>query len=208
MKPGEDWDAVLFAAAQAGDLARASDALAAGANVNAANPHYVTPLLEACGNGHLEMARLLIGRGAEVDYTGMREGSPLMLAAYMGQVEFVRLFLESGANANLAMPDTGETALHMAAVAGKTAAALMLLDAGADPNRHTGSGVATDMFEGGVKLWGETTLHFAASYGDEDLVRAMLAAGADKDAANAHGETPLAYAGRHKRPRSVLKLLK
>ena len=88
-------------------MARASEALAAGANVNAANPHNVTPLLEASGRGHLEMARYLIGQGAEVDYTGMREGTPLMLAAYMGQVDSIRLFLESGANVNLAMPETG-----------------------------------------------------------------------------------------------------
>ncbi len=57
-----DWDAALFAAARTGDLAQASDALAAGANVNAANPYNVTPLLEAAGQGHLEMARLLISR--------------------------------------------------------------------------------------------------------------------------------------------------
>src|SRR5438270_10557845 len=105
MKPRDDWDAALFAAARDGDLAKASEALAAGANVNAANSHNVTPLLEASGGEHLEMARYLIGQGAEIDYAGMREGSPLMLAAYMGQLEFLRLLLEAGANANLAMPE-------------------------------------------------------------------------------------------------------
>src|SRR5690348_7871800 len=168
MRPRDDQDAALLAAAQAGDLAKASDALAAGANVNAVNPHHLTPLLEASGQGHLEMTRYLIDQGAEIDYTGMREGSPLMLAAYMGQLEFLRLFLEAGANANLAMPEGGETALHMAAVTGKTAAARMLLDAGADPNRHVQSDATTDMFSGNQKMWGETPLHFAAAYGDEE----------------------------------------
>src|ERR1051326_3745554 len=121
MKPGDDWDAALFAAARDGDLAKASEALAAGANVNAVNPYHVTPLLEAAGGEHLELTRYLIGRGAEIDYTGMREGSPLMLAAYMGNSDFLRLFLEAGANPNLAMPPGGETALHMAAVKGRTA---------------------------------------------------------------------------------------
>src|SRR5947199_7763712 len=138
MKPGDDWDAALFAAARDGDLAKAGDALAAGANVNAVNPHHLTPLLEASGWEHLEMARYLIGQGAKIDYTGMREGSPLMLAAYMGQLEFLRLFLEAGANPNLAMPNGGETALHMAAVTGRTAAASLLVEAGADRNRHAG----------------------------------------------------------------------
>src|SRR5438876_12293863 len=159
MKPRDEWDAALFAAARDGDVAKASDALAAGANVNAVNAHNLTPLLEASGGEHLEMARYLIGQGAEIDFTGMREGSPLMLAAYMGHLEFLRLFLEGGANANLAMPNGGETALHMAAVTGKTTAAKMLLDAGADPNRHVKSGVATDMFDGNVKMWAETPLH-------------------------------------------------
>jgi ankyrin repeat protein len=208
MKPRDDWDAALFAAASDGDLAKASNSLAAGANVNAVNPHNLTPLLEASGQGHLEMTRYLIGQGAEIDYTGMREGSPLMLAAYMGQLEFLRLFLEAGANANLAMPNGGETALHMAAVTGRTAAAKMLLDAGADPNRHAQSGVATDMFDGNVKLWGETPLHYAAAYGDEEMIQAMLSAGANKVAPNTHGETPLEYAGRHRRPRSIRDLLK
>jgi ankyrin repeat protein len=208
MTPSNDWDAALFAAVQAGDLAKASDAVARGANVNCANPYGVTPLLEAAGQGHLEMARYLIDRGAAIDYTGMSEGSPLMLVAFMGQVEFIRLFAAAEANVNLALPAGGETALHMAAVANKSTAASALLDAGADPNLHVKSGVATSMFDGGVKLWGETPLHFAAAYGDEGMIQAMLRAGADREALNTHDETPLEYAGRHKRPRSIRTLLK
>jgi ankyrin repeat protein len=164
--------------------------------------------LEAAGRGQVEMTRFLIGKGADIDYTGMREGSPLMLAAYMGQLELLQLFLDGRAQANLAMPDGGETALHMAAVTGHTAAARMLLDAGADPNRRANSGVPTDMFDGNVKVWGETPLHYAAAYGDEEMIQAMLLAGADKGALNTHGETPLNYAGRHRRPRSIRDLVK
>ena len=208
MTPSNDWDAALFAAAQEGDLGKARDAVAAGANVNSANPYNVTPLLEAAGQGHLEMARYLIDQGAQIDYTGMSEGSPFTLVAFMGQVELIRLFVEAGANVNLALPAGGETALHMAAAANQSAAARALLDAGADPNVHAKSGVATSMFDGGVKLWGETPLHYAAAYGDEEMIQAMLVAGADRKALNAHGETPLEYAGRHKRPRSIRNLLK
>ena len=62
MKTRDDWVAALFAAARDGDLAMASDALAAGANVNAVNPYNVTPLLEASGQEHIEMARYLIAQ--------------------------------------------------------------------------------------------------------------------------------------------------
>src|SRR5207253_11462533 len=54
----------------------------------------------------------------------------------------------------------------------------------------------------------ETPLHYAAAYGDEEMIRAMLLAGADRKAPNTHGETPLEYAGRHHRPRSIRDLLK
>lgn len=206
--PHNNWDAELFIAAQAGDLPKAGEALAAGANANAPNPHGVTPLLEAAGQGHLEMARLLIDRGAKIDYTGMSEGSPLTLAAYMGQVDFLRLFLAAGANPNLALPVGGETALHMAAVANRTKAALLLLDAGANPNQHARSGVVTSMFDGSVKLWGETPFHYAAAYGDEEMLQAMLRAGADRAATNTNGGTPLEYADRHRRPRNIRDLLR
>jgi ankyrin repeat protein len=208
MTPSNDSDAALFAAAQAGDLAKAKRAVADGANVNSANAYHVTPLLEAAGQGQLEMARYLIDQGAQIDYTGMSEGSPLTLVAFMGRVDFIRLFVAAGANVNLALPAGAETALHMAAVANQSAAARALLDAGADPNLHANSGVATSMFDAGVKLWGESPLHYAAAYGDEEMIHAMLEAGADRKARNAHGESPLEYAGRHKRPRSIRNLLK
>jgi ankyrin repeat protein len=95
----------------------------------------------------------------------------------------------------------------MAAVARQTAAVKVLLDAGADPTLHVKSGMATSMFDGNVKLWGETPVHYAAAYGDEEMIQALLLAGADKVALNAHGETPLDYADRHRRPRSVRNLL-
>ena len=204
----DDVDAALFAAAHDGDMDAAVAAVAAGANVNASNPYRVTPLLEACGMKHLEVARLLVENRADIDYTGMPEGSPLMLAAFMGLLDFLRLFIESGANVNLAMPDGKETALHMAAVTGNTGAARVLLESGADPNLRVASGASTSMFDAGARMWGETPLHYAAAYGDEKMIQAMLRAGADPHARNAHGETPLNYAGRHRRPRGIRDLLK
>jgi ankyrin repeat protein len=176
--------------------------------VNTANPYNVTPLLEATGEGHLEMARFLIEHGAEVDFTGMSEGSPLTLAAYCGKLELLQLLLAAGADPNLSLPGGGETALHMAAVRSHTEAVLLLLHAAANPNLHAKSGVVTSMFDGSARVWGETPLHYAAAYGDEAMVQAMLQAGADRQARNVHGETPMEYACRHQRPRGIRNLLK
>ena len=130
-----------------------------------------------------------------------------MLVAYMGQVDYIRLYLEFGAEVNLTAPKE-ETPRASAAVRSQTPAARLLLDAGADPNRHVHSGVSTDMFDGGVKLWRRLPLHYAAAYGDGEMIEAMLAAGADKAALNAHGETPIEYAGPSHHPRNLLILLR
>ena len=79
-------------------------------------------------------------------------------------------------------------ALFAAAQAGDLDKASDALAAGANPNLHAKSRVATSMFNRNVKLSGETPLHCAAAYGEEDMIQAMLLAGADREAPNAHGE--------------------
>jgi ankyrin repeat protein len=199
-------DEALLDAAGKGDLAEVRRLIEGGADVNCQGRHSLTPLIAAFN--HVEVIRYLLAQGADVNYGGFREGSMLMLAAYSGRMELVSLLLEAGADVILILPGGGQTALHMAAVTGQTEAARLLPQAHADVNRPTQSNAATDMFNGGARLWGETPLHFAAAYGDREMVEALLAAGADKALPNALGELPLAYAGRHKRPREILQLLK
>jgi uncharacterized protein len=198
-------DAALLHACHAGDLEGVRRLVEGGADVNCPGKHQMTPLIAAFG--HLEVLRYLLTQGAEVNYTGFGEGSALMLAAYSGDLPQVELYLEHGADPNLSMPTGGETALHMAAVKAQNSVMTRLLSAGADPNRHAATDQNTDMFNGGVKVWGETPLHYAAAYGDVEMLRALLNANADPSAENAHGEKPLAYAGRHMRPREILDLL-
>ncbi|KAK9841763.1 hypothetical protein WJX81_001485 [Elliptochloris bilobata] len=73
---------------------------------------------------------------------------------------------------------SGYTPLHYAARAGHAAAAHMLLDAGADPNRVTAAG-------------GATSLHRAAYMGHTCVVRLLLQRGADAALQDADGETAL-----------------
>jgi ankyrin repeat protein len=71
----------------------------------------------------------------------------------------------------------GRDALVNAAIDGRTAEAIHLLDAGANPRTADNGG------------W--TALHFAARQHNAALVRALLAHGALLDAQDAHGNTPL-----------------
>ncbi|MDA1190384.1 MAG: ankyrin repeat domain-containing protein [Candidatus Poribacteria bacterium] len=176
-----------------------------GADVNAVDNHGITPIVAAYGKP--EVARLLVEHGANIDYDGFSEGTLLSLAAFSGDLEVIECCLELGANVNAQLPRSGETALHDAAVKARTPAAIRLLQAGADPNIRANVGKESDIFDGGVKMWGETPLHFAAAYGDAEMIQAMLDAGADRRAENAHGERPLAYAGRHMRDGAIRKLL-
>jgi uncharacterized protein len=165
-------------------------------------------LLMATYYGHSEVVRYLISRGADVNYAGFSEGTALIFAAGAGQAELVSLLLDAGADPNVALPRGGETALHTAASADQTEVVRLLIRAGADVNRRTHSDARTDMFDGGAKLWAEAPLHFAAAYANPPTIEALLEGGADRAIPNAHGESPIAYAGRHRRPKEVLRLFK
>jgi cytohesin len=89
--------------------------------------------------------------------------------------------------------ERGETALNIAARNGDAEAAVLLLDAGADPAAMNGcGGSAADWYGENAPVWcGETPLH-AAVYGRyADVVELFLSRGADPNTRNADRETPL-----------------
>ena len=63
----EDAGDALRRAASAGDLAKVTELLAAGTDVNAANPYGGTALAFACDHGHAAVVDLLLARGANVN---------------------------------------------------------------------------------------------------------------------------------------------
>ncbi|HTZ00525.1 MAG TPA: ankyrin repeat domain-containing protein, partial [Rhodocyclaceae bacterium] len=63
----DDQDAKLFAAAQAGDVPAVEQALATGANINAADRLKRTPLLAAAFCNQAGVANLLIDKGGDVN---------------------------------------------------------------------------------------------------------------------------------------------
>jgi ankyrin repeat protein len=99
----------------------------------------------------------------------------LLFGAQDGDVESVKLLLAAGADVHDVAPD-GSSALLLAAHAGQSDVAALLLDAGADPN-SAGAGY--------------TALHVAATSGNLELIRALLDHGADINARQIKGSPTL-----------------
>jgi ankyrin repeat protein len=89
-----------------------------------------------------------------------------------------QMLLENPALVRSCRSDTGMQALHTAAMAGNLELAMLLLDAGADPNARTPAD--------GYRIWASCTpLHFAAGNGHVEVARKLLASGADIEARSA-----------------------
>src|SRR5438270_129047 len=72
----------LLMAAKAGDLAAASAAIDAGADINAMDDRWhQTPLHSAAANEHADLARLLIEKGADINAMDDLQHTPLHMAA-------------------------------------------------------------------------------------------------------------------------------
>jgi ankyrin repeat protein len=143
-----------------------------------------------------------------------QEVNLLFEAAFEGDVP--RLLSLLDADRSLVWDERGGlTALHLAAFAGKTEAADLILMKGADVNASRGEGtplyqaclnghaeVALLLLECGAApdiatATGETPLHVAAGRGDQGIVRLLLEHGANSSLRDAEGRTALDRADRN-----------
>jgi hypothetical protein len=86
--------------------------LAKGAHLN--QPvKYMSALMHAAFEGHVEIAKLLLARGEDVN-TQTDEGTALMMAVQRGNPQMVQLLLDAGARVNV-KHRSGRTALMMSA---------------------------------------------------------------------------------------------
>lgn len=132
-------------------------------------------------------------------------------AAFFGHWRVLRFLLERGADPNARLGDGGETPLHAALCkAGRPYyidVVRLLLQAGADVHAVTTAGAESESFMRDVRNRGETPLHRAAAFADLPTIELLLEHGADREARDANGDSPLAWASWHLRPGAVLAAL-
>lgn len=185
------------------------DYLAQGHSATAADEHGVSLIQWCAYYGDVSAIRFLISQGASLDAFGAN--LDLNGAVFHGHWQLCEYLIEHGADVNHPMPDSAETPLHAALCKVDeqrfNRVLKVLLDNGADPNRHTTPGVETDQFMRDCRTKGETPLHRAAAFGDAEAIQLLLDAGAIIDAKDAFGDTPLSWASWYLRPRPLLRLL-
>ncbi|CAL8242529.1 unnamed protein product [Merluccius merluccius] len=182
---GRNADTLLHYAARHGhlDVARflARDA---GADVDARNRDYKTPLHEAASMGHGACAAYLLGRGARVDALKRADWTPLMMACTRRNPEVIEVLLAHGADPSLQNKD-GWTSFHVACREGDPLVVQRLLQA------------APGVWSSQSKTL-RTPLHTAAMHGCEEVVSILLQrCGYTPDSADSCGITPFMDAVRN-----------
>ena len=83
----------------------------------------------------------------------------------------------------------------------------VLIEAGSEVNIRAVNG-EFGAYWFNLRYCGETPLHYAMAYGSQGMIEALLQAGADLIVTTDHGETPFQWAGRHQRPKELMKWLR
>ena len=181
--------------------------------------HFVTPLIIAARNGHLNSVKILLGYGADIEARGtlktgieVIEGcTPLWAAASFGRLDVVKLLIEQNADVD-GRTSTGSTPLRTAAINGHLDVVRCLVESGADVNARTiteNTPLIVACYHGHLNVViylidkgafvdlqnkdGSTALHVAAQRGHLEIVSQLLDLRASQ-LPNNQGLTPLLYA--------------
>ena len=181
--------------------------------------HFVTPLIIAAHNGHLNSVNILLSYKADTEARGTlkidneiyKDCTPLWAAADAGHLDVVKLLIKQNADVDGRTP-SGSTPLRVAAYGGHLHVVRCLVESGADVNARnhfeTTSlfpacyrghfSVVTYLIDKGAIMDlrgkdGSTALHSAVQGGHLKIVSELLALGASQ-LPNNQGLTPLLYA--------------
>lgn len=105
-----------------------------GAEIDAANNKKFTPLHQAASRGHVAATEALLQYGANIEaHQNKGDFTPLQQAAWNNQVAIIEVLLKHGADLH-AKTKENDTALHIAAYAGRIEACRALLQLGLSPD--------------------------------------------------------------------------
>lgn len=200
----------------------------AGADINHANQHGVTPLIIAANNNRC-LVEPFIQTGARLPQSGAADAEQQIKALLNYNATYI--LLQNGLNPNLETKG-GKSILQMAVEARAESTVAALIEKGANVN-YCGNGATVLWYtidhdfcaERGDRLAiaqrllsagadplqvynGDTVLHACAAYGDAPLLYRLLqhSPGA-VDARNSHQDTPLTIAARMANPDMVYMLI-
>lgn len=108
----------------------------AGADIDAAADHGMTPLMKAARAVRLDLVDELIDLGADLEARNTDGNTALWLACFGGDAAVVQRLIEAGARLDN-QNDNGATALMYCASSGRDALVALLLGAGADASLRT-----------------------------------------------------------------------
>ena len=182
--------------------------------------HFVTPLIIAAHNGHLNSVKILLRYRADIEARGtlkigdeVVEGcTPLWAAAAIGHLDVVKLLIERNADVD-SRTSMGSTPLRAAAHEGHLDVVRCLVESGADVNARNDYestplmaacyyghvSVVTYLIDKGAFMdlqyqdSGNTALHDAVKRGYLEMVSQLLSRGASQ-LPNNQGLTPLLHA--------------
>ena len=179
--------------------------------------HFVTPLIIAAHNGHLNSVKILLGYGAadieargtlKIENDVIKGCTPLWAAAASGHLNVVKLLIERNADVD-GRTSTDSTPLRAAACEGNLEVVGCLVESGANVNARTiieNTPLMVACYRGHLSVItylinegafvdlpdkdGNTALHYAAQGGHLETVSQLLALGAPQ-LPNNQGLTPL-----------------
>jgi ankyrin repeat protein len=177
-----------------GDLAKVTQAVTSGADVNKKTPDNKSPLYIAVDGNHTPIVKHLLSKGARIDEINDDGGfTALMNTCFSGSLDIARVLIDAGADVNLKSTD-GYTPLFLAVQEKHKPVIEYLLSKGARVDEKNGPD-------------GVTALMNACFDESLDMLMMLVDAGADVNLKSNEGYTPLYNAVQAKETYNIEYLL-
>jgi len=182
------------------DMNDTLELLKGGADLEATDSNYNTPLTKACSWDYPDHAKEILKLGANINAKGRGENTALCFAAINENAELCRFLIDAGADITLCNHD-GENVFFLAAAQGLTEICLLLIN-----EKNVDKEMRNTAWRS--RECGATALMYAAHgpatgsncSSQPETVAALLAAGIDVNLTDDLGQTALLYAVGSDRP--------